>query len=297
VATEPVAAPAALDESQLTWGLQVTNVAVSPFSGRDVRVAILDTGLDLGHPDFTGRQITAQSFIQGESAQDGHGHGTHVAGTACGSKQPGQLPRYGIAYEAEIFIGKVLSNQGSGTDGGILAGINWAIANQCAVINMSLGAATVPGQSFSRVFETVAQRALARGALIIAAAGNESARPGRVAPVGHPANCPSIIAVGAVDSDLRTAFFSCCGINPQGGQVDIAAPGVDIRSSWPRQALYRTIKGTSMATPHVTGIAALHIQAHKGTMVGGSLGWLLMQSSRRLDLPALDVGVGLVQAP
>ena len=289
--------PAALDETTFTWGLQVTNVAASQFSGQGVRVAVLDTGLDLGHPDFLGRNIVSKSFVAGQEVQDGHGHGTHCIGTACGPKQPGQLPRYGIAFNAEIFAGKVLSNEGSGSDGGILAGINWAITNRCAIVSMSLGGPAAPGQSFSRVFETVAQRALARGALIIAAAGNESSRPGSIAPVGHPANCPSILAVGALDSQLRVAAFSSGGINPQGGQVDIAGPGVAVRSSWPRPTLYRTISGTSMATPHVAGIAALHVEAHQGTMLGGALGWLLLQSSRRLELPARDVGVGLVQAP
>jgi subtilisin len=102
--------------------------------------------------------------------------------------------------------------------------------------------------------------------------------------------------VGALDSQLRIARFSCGGINPQGGQVDIGAPGVAVRSSWKRPLTYRTISGTSMATPHVAGIAALLKEANSA-MVGGALGWLLLQSSRRLDLPARDAGAGLVQAP
>ena len=138
--------------------------------------------MDLGHPDFTGRTIVSQSFITGQSVQDRHGHGTHCIGTAAGPRQPGQLPRYGVAYDAEIYAGKVLSNQGSGGDSGILAGISWAIRHQCAIVSMSLGAPTVVGQSYSRVFEAVARRALSRGTLIIAAAGNESSRPGDIAP-------------------------------------------------------------------------------------------------------------------
>jgi subtilisin family serine protease len=228
--------------------------------------------------------------------QDGHGHGTHCIGTACGPKQPQVLPRYGVAFNAAIFAGKVLSNQGSGSDAGILAGIEWAVTNRCAVVSMSLGAATVVGQSFSRVFENAARRALAAGTLIVAAAGNESERPALIRPVGHPANCPSIISVAALDSQLRIAPFSCGGINPQGGQVDLAGPGVRVRSSWPRPTLYRTISGTSMATPHVAGIAALLAEANPG-VPAGVLGWYLLQSARRLDLPGRDVGVGLVQAP
>jgi subtilisin len=283
-------------ESELTWGLQATKVAESRYSGKGVRVAVLDTGFDLGHPDFMGRRIVSQSFIAGEAVQDGHGHGTHCIGTACGPRQGGQLPRYGVAFESEIYVGKVLSNRGSGTDSGILAGIQWAITDQCAVISMSLGAPTQPGQAFSQVYEAVARRALAAGTLIIAAAGNESRRPEQIRPVSHPANCPSIMAVGALDVGLHVAWFSSGGLSLQGGQVDIAGPGVAVRSSWPRPLLYNTISGTSMATPHVAGIAALLAEQNPDVR-GGALGWLLLQSARRLELSSQDVGAGLVQAP
>lgn len=287
---------APLVDGDLTWGLQATNVGASQYTGAGVRVAVLDTGFDLGHPDFMGRRVVSQSFIRGEAVQDGHGHGTHCIGTACGPRRPGQLPRYGVAGGADIYVGKVLSNQGSGSDGGILAGIEWAITNGCAIISMSLGAPTVVGQTFSRIFETAARRALAAGTLIIAAAGNESRRPGQISPVGHPANCPSIMAVAAVDAQLGIAYFSSGGLSLQGGQVDIAGPGVGVRSSWPRPMLYRSISGTSMATPHVAGIAALFAEANPDIR-GGALGWLLLQSARRLILPTRDVGAGLVQAP
>jgi subtilisin family serine protease len=111
------------------------------FSGQGISLAILDTGLFLAHPDFTGRQIVSKSFIPGvATANDGHGHGTHCTGTSCGALKPNVGPRYGIAHKALIHIGKVLSDQGSGGDGGILAGIEWAITNKCHIISMSLGA-------------------------------------------------------------------------------------------------------------------------------------------------------------
>lgn len=287
---------AAFNESELTWGLQITKAATSNFSGKNIKVAVLDTGLDLGHPDFVGRQISSRSFIAGQAVQDGHGHGTHCIGTACGARRPSQLPRYGIAFNSEIFAGKVLSNQGSGGDAGILAGIQWAVTNKCHVVSMSLGARVFPGQGFSQVFEQVARRTLAAGTLIIAAAGNESGRPGFINPVGHPANCPSIMAVGALDQQLRVASFSNGGLNPQGGQVDVAGPGVAVISSFPRPTLRRTLNGTSMATPHVAGIAALLAEANPGAR-GRALASLLIQSARRLPLPARDIGSGLVQAP
>lgn len=289
-------AMAAWDESQVTWGLQATKAAASAQTGKGIRVAVLDTGLDLRHPDYAGRTIQSQSFVLGEAVQDGHGHGTHCIGTACGPRTPGQLPRYGIACEAEIFAGKVLSNRGSGGDAGILAGMAWAILNGCAVVSMSLGAPTMPGSKPSLVFEFAAQRALRRGTLIVAAAGNESARPHNIQPVGHPANCPSIMAVAALTPDLGVAGFSCGGINLGGGEVNIAAPGVAVHSSWPLPLRYRKLNGTSMATPHVTGIAALYAQANP-TMRGMDLWNLLTSRASALPLPARDVGRGLGIAP
>jgi len=285
---------AAFNEAEATWGLQVTRVIGSRFSGQGIKVCVLDTGFGQ-HQDFTGRSIITRSFVPGQPPADGHGHGTHCIGTACGPQRPATLPRYGVAYGADILVGKVLSNQGSGADGGILGGIDWAISLGAHVISMSLGAPVRPGEPHSQVYELVAQRALRQGTLIIAAAGNESSRPGLIAPVGRPANCPSIVAVGAVDSDLAVAPFSCGGINPNGGEVNIAAPGVDVYSSVPMPPFYRRLRGTSMATPHVAGIAALFAQA---TGQRGLLLWQAMaRRVRRLRLPTRDVGRGLVQAP
>jgi subtilisin len=292
----PEAEPAAVDESEATWGLQATGVLDSARSGRGIRVAVLDTGIDEQHPDFAGRSITTRSFVDGEEVQDGHGHGTHCIGTALGPSAPETKPRYGIAYEGEIFAGKVLSDAGSGGDAGILAGIEWAIQNGCAVVSMSLGAPTQPGQPFSQVFERVARRAQDAGTLILAAAGNESDRPDVINPVGHPANCPSIMAVAAIDSEGAVAPFSNRGIDPDGGEVDIAAPGVAVYSSWPLPTRYRTISGTSMATPHVAGIAALHAE-QDATARGAALGRLLTGGAQPMELPPEDVGAGLVRAP
>nr|MBX2865980.1 S8 family serine peptidase [Leptolyngbyaceae cyanobacterium MAG.088] len=221
--------------------------------------------------------------------------------------------RYGVAYNAEIFAGKVLSDRGSGADGGIIQGIEWALENGCAVISMSLGATVQPGEPFSQIYETVAQRALAQGTLIIAAAGNSSSdrfgkRLNPPNPVGRPANSPSIMAVAAIDSELQIASFSDGSINPDGGQVDIAGPGVAVYSTWTLNPLptwpweppnpparYNTISGTSMATPHVAGIAALYAEATGKR--GLELWALLMRDAQRLSLSSADAGAGLVQAP
>jgi subtilisin family serine protease len=305
--SQPQLTTSDFSDGTTSWGLQATKVVSSRYGGLGIKVAVLDTGLDLNHPDLVSRTITSQSFITGEEVQDLQGHGTHCIGTSCGllnPSDPSAPMRYGVAYNAEIFVGKVLSNRGSGADGGILAGIDWAISNGCQIISMSLGAATSLGDTYSEIYEEVAKRALSKGTLIIAAAGNESDRPSPANPVGHPANCPSIMAVAALDKYLKIASFSNGSINPDGGGIDIAAPGVDVYSTWStdprmvrpsRPSRYRTISGTSMATPHVAGIAALYAEATGKR--GFELWAVLMQNAQRLPLPSSDVGIGLVQAP
>lgn len=298
-------------DKRATWGLQATKVVDSQFSGLGVKVAILDTGFDFNHPDFRNRQIISKSFIKMRTSdpflpvQDGNGHGTHCTGTACGPLHPSILQRYGIAYEAEIYIGKVLSDQGRSLGrGSILQGMEWAVTSGCKIISMSLGGPVVPGQPFSQVYEDAAKRAMQKGTLIIAAAGNSS-RGRRGAgmppnPVGSPADCPSIMAVGAIDSKLQIADFSDGSINLNGGKVDIVGPGVDVYSSYPvpkgNSQGYLQLNGTSMATPHVAGIAALYAQANPG-ITAQSLFDLLLKTARRLPLSSTDVGAGLVQAP
>ena len=269
-----------------TWGLTACRVPQSQFSGKGIKVAVLDTGFDLGHPDFAGRSFVTNTFV-GQPVQDLHGHGTHTTGTACGPLAPtGPIQRYGIGYGAQIFVGKVLTNSGSGTQAQVLAGMNWAIANKCAVISMSLGA-QIPVQPS---YTAAGAAALAAGCLIIAAAGNASSRPGVINPAGAPANSPTIMSVAALDASLRVASFS------NGGKIDIAGPGVNVFSSWPRPTLHNTISGTSMATPHVSGCAALWAQSN-AALRGAALRAKLVTTARRLPLPPSDVGAGLVQAP
>jgi subtilisin family serine protease len=296
--------PAAADESRFTWGLSATNVDNSTFSGLGIRVAVLDTGIDFQvdedggnvyHLDFQGRQIVHNSFVPDELASDGDGHGTHCIGTACGPADQSIHPRYGIAHEAEMYAGKVLTNKGWGIDEWMLAGISWAIRNNCQVVSMSI--AGEPGGTHSQVFEAAARRALGRGVLIVAAAGNDSRRnAGILRPVSHPANCPSIMAVGGIDSQFRMYNRSNQGLNTDGGKIDIVGPAVDIYSSYPMPKRYERLSGTSMATPHVAGIAALLAEANPSVR-GQALWNLLVQTSKPLDLPEEDVGAGLVQAP
>lgn len=288
------AAAARVDETTATWGLQATRVIGSSLTGAGIKVAVLDTGFDHTHQDFVGRAVTKKLFASRSSEDDVVGHGTHCIGTACGPMRPTTGPRYGIAYEAEIYAGKVLGDDGFGTDRSIIAGMDWAVDQGCQIISMSLGAATRIGDQPSDDYEQIGQVCLDAGTLVIAAAGNESTRPQRIAPVGSPANASTIMAVAAVDSAFRIASFSCGGMNPN-QEVDIAAPGVAILSSLPGNK-YDRWDGTSMATPHVSGIAALIAQSNNAFR-GWALWARLLQISRRLRFPARDIGKGFVQTP
>lgn len=263
-----------------TWGLVRCKVPPSTRSGLGIKVAVLDTGMDLGHPDFPGRIAATASFV-GQPVQDLHSHGTHCIGTACGPKAPaGATPRYGIAHQARIFVGKVLTNAGGGTTGSVLAGMNWAIANRCQVISMSLGAQT----GVQAAYTAAGNAALAHGCLIIAAAGNAAAA------TGAPANSPSIMSVASLDPTLAPSSFS------NFGKIEIAAPGRDVFSSVPRPTRYGFKSGTSMATPHVAGVAALWAQTSPS--LRGLLLWRKLQATARpLPFPVARVGRGLVQAP
>ncbi|MCO1338274.1 peptidase S8 [Kocuria polaris] len=288
------AAPASFaDTEQLTWGVQAVRAVESGYTGAGIRVAVLDTGFDLDHPDFASRTVTAESFIEGEDARDGHGHGTHCIGSACGPRELEGGRGYGVAPGAEIYSGKVLGNSGSGSDTSILSGIEWALENECAIISMSLGADV---REVHPPYVAAGRAALNQGSLIIAAAGNNARRSsGNDGFVGAPANSPFVMAVGALDSSLGIAEFSARTLPGRGGQVDVAGPGVDVYSSWPGEQRYNTISGTSMATPHVAGVAALLAEA---TGFRGRELWAeIVQEAERLELASVDVGSGLSVGP
>lgn len=317
------------DSRVATWGIQAVNVAKSAYTGKGVKLAVLDTGFDFTHPDFAGRTIHRKSFV-GRQAIDKDGHGTHCAGVAVGGNRASAKvssakdrgvagpvkvgagaakgekakagPRYGVASGARLFIGKILDDNGEGSDGTALEGIEWALEKGCRVISMSMGAE--PEAAYSKLFEQVAQTVLAQGCLLIAATGNDSRR-GKMAPVNHPANCPSILAVGALTAGMKVAEFSCGGAAASGrmspfskldwnGQVDLVAPG-DVIFSAKAGGGYGVESGTSMAVPFVSGMAALLWEEFPEA--GAWEIWArLVQRARRLGLPASAVGAGLVYA-
>ncbi|CAG9620627.1 S8 family peptidase [Sutcliffiella rhizosphaerae] len=215
-------------------------------TGSGVKVAVLDTGIDASHEDLN--VAGGASFVSAEpdALTDGNGHGTHVAGTVAAlNNTVGVL---GVAYDVELYAVKVLDSSGGGTLAGIAQGIEWAIDNNMDVINMSLG-----GSIGSTTLRRASDNAYNSGIVVVAAAGNSGSGLGLLNTIGYPARYDSVIAVGAVDSNNNRASFSSVG-----NQLEVMAPGVAINSTLPGNQ-YGEFNGTSMASPHVAGAAALLI--------------------------------------
>ena len=286
----------AISETTATWGLQLTRVTRSRASGMGVRVAVLDTGVDL--PTRTSPAGTSRRLLHPRRAGAGRARPRHALHRHLVRHQ---APRGGRRATGSPTRRAHLRRQGAQQPGlreptaGSWPGSTGRSRTSCESSRCRSAPRWQVGQSLLARLRDGRPAGAGAGTLIIAAAGNESDRPDVIAPVGHPANCPSIMAVGGVDW-AAVAPFSCGGLNRGGGQVDIAGPGVDVHSTWPMPGALPPISGTSMATPHVAGIAALHAQVNPGASAS-DLWRFLVQTARRLPLPASDVGAGLVQAP
>jgi subtilisin family serine protease len=316
------ATPAA---STTAWGITAVGADTSPFSGADVVVAVLDTGIDAGHPAFTGVQIVEKDFTT-EGNGDLHGHGTHCAGTIFGRATDDT--RIGVAPGVtRALIGKVLG-AGGGSSDRIVSAIQWAVDGGAHVISMSLGidfpglVESLVGQGFPpalatsraleayranvQLFERLAALVRAQGAfgqttLIVAAAGNESRRNENqnfTIAVSPPAVSEGIVSVAALQqgtSGLSVASFSNTG-------AIVSGPGVGVTSASPGGGLV-TMSGTSMATPHVAGVAALWIEklGQAGSLNPVQLTSRLIASGVTDGLAPgfdpFDVGCGMVRAP
>ncbi len=317
-----------LDEAtsqEIAWGVRAVGADTSPFTGSGIVVAVLDTGIDASHPAFAGMSIIQNDFT-GEGSGDQHGHGTHCAGTIFGRNTDGR--RIGVAPGIEkALIGKVLGAEG-GSSEQIVSAMQWAVDNGANVISMSLGM-DFPGlvkrlqesgfppelatsralegyrtnvQLFERLVALIHAKAnFMQTTVIVAAAGNESERdtnPEFEIAVSPPAVADGIISVAALGED--PAGFNLASFSNTGATM--AGPGVSIISAKPGGG-FATMSGTSMATPHVAGVAALWAEKIKssGALSPTQLSARLIGSGSSTGLkPGLDpfdIGSGLVRAP
>jgi len=236
------------------WGLKATGVVSESavrWTGRGVRIAVLDSGMDFSHRHLARRIAATESFVRGKPVQDPLGHGTHCAGIAAGFCDP-QNYRYGVAYEADLYVARVFDDVGDADIDRIVAAMDWAVSLKCDVIALPLGS-IAPVQADA--FEEAGARALAAKCLLIAAAGN-----GRDRQLALPASARRVLSVGAVDWRLRLAEFNPGANGSDTVAVDLVAPGVEVYGPTLGGA-YRTRTGTSMAAAYAAGIAALWAEA------------------------------------
>ncbi|MEV5981531.1 S8 family peptidase [Streptomyces sp. NPDC052114] len=242
-------------QSNAPWGLDRIDQAKLPLSGTytypdtagsGVTAYVIDTGVRITHSEISGRAVNGYDAVDGDNtAQDGNGHGTHVATTIAGKT-------YGVAKKAKIVAVRVLDNNGSGTTAGVIAGIDWVTSNHAAgapaVANMSLGGGA------STTLDNAVKNSIADGVTYAVAAGNDNSNAANTSP----ARVPAAITVGATsNTDARASFSN------YGSVLDIFAPGVNIKAGWNTgDTATNTISGTSMATPHVAGAAAVYLAGH-----------------------------------
>ncbi|MFJ9674230.1 S8 family serine peptidase [Streptomyces sp. NPDC101221] len=268
------------------------------LTGKGVTVAVLDSGVDAGHPDLAGRIAQSKSFIPGEEVADRNGHGTHVTSTVGGSGAASSGKEKGVAPGATLAVGKVLSDEGFGSESEIIAGMEWAARDVDAdIVSMSLGS-TEPSDGTDPMAEAVNTLSRETGALFVIAAGNT----GTPSSIGSPGAADAALTVGAVDSADQAAWFTSAG--PRYGdnalKPDLSAPGVGILAARSRltegSGDYTGMDGTSMATPHIAGVAALLAEQHPD-WTGARLKDALMSTSKELDASAYQLGAGRVSVP
>nr|WSW65997.1 S8 family serine peptidase [Streptomyces sp. NBC_00995] len=234
------------------------------YDGKGIKVAVLDTGIDTDHPDVKDRILETRSFVPGEEVDDKNGHGTHVASTIAGSGAASGGVNKGVAPAAGLLVGKVLSDEGSGADSGIIEAMEWAKAQGADVVSMSLGS-SIPDDGTDPMAQAVNSLSADGGPLYVIAAGNAYGS----GTIGSPGSADKALTIAAVDKQDGRADFSSMGplVRSYGLKPDLSAPGVDINAAASQSApgiegMYQSMSGTSMATPHVAGAAAIVKERH-----------------------------------
>ncbi|UCM87724.1 S8 family serine peptidase [Streptomyces marincola] len=245
------------------------------WDGEGVTVAVLDTGADPAHPDLAGRITGSRDFSGGAGTGDAFGHGTHVAATVGGSGAAGGTGRRGVAPGAGLLIGKVLGDDGYGSESAVIAGMEWAAAQGADIVNMSLGSSAA-SDGTDPLSRAVDELTAATDTLFVVSAGNDGERG--ASTVSAPGAATAALTVGAVDRDDTLAPFSSRGPRAGDGAVkpDLTAPGVGIVAAraagtamgQPVDEHHTSASGTSMAAPHVAGAAALLAQRHPDWSAG-----------------------------
>ena len=296
-AVEPDVKVTAVDaELDNSWGVKrigAGTVHDSGNRGAGVKVAVLDSGIDYNHPDLAANYAGGWDFVNNDGDPfDDNFHGTHVAGTIGARDDDAGV--VGVAPDARIYALKVLDQNGNGAFSGIIAAVDWAVQNGIQITSNSYGSATNPGTIVQMAFDNAANA----GLLHVAAAGNSGNCTGTGDTVIYPAKYASVIAVAAIDNTDTVACFSS-----HGPKVELAAPGVAVTSTVPGGG-YNTFNGTSMATPHVSGVAALVLSQgvtdHNGNgRLNDELRNILTLTAQDLGAAGRDTryGFGLVDAP
>lgn len=264
--------------TEIPWGVKRVNApaAWTKTLGRGVKVAIVDTGVDYNHADLKANYAGGYNAVDpSKPPLDDNGHGTHVAGIV-GAVVDGAGVA-GVAPQVSLYGVKVLTAQGSGSYSAIIDGIQWAVSKDMDLVNMSLGA-----PQGSEAMRKAVEAAYKAGVTMVMAAGNDSG------PVNYPAKYPQAIAVSASDSADRVASFSS-----RGPEIAVIAPGVAINSTYMGGG-YKALSGTSMASPHVAGLAALAVAS--GARTPAEVRRALIGAAVGIGLGASEQGAGLVDA-
>lgn len=266
-------------KQEIPWGIEKigANSVWKYTDGRNVKVGIIDTGVEQGHPDLKDNIALAQGVISPNLVKDDNGHGTHIAGTIAALNN--NIGVVGVAPKANIFSVKAFDSYGSGKVSDIIKALEWCVDNKVDVINMSFGI-----NEQSTAFERAIRQTYEHNIVLVAASGNSGGNNS----VLYPAKYPQVIAVAASNLGDQSASFSSGG-----PEVDVIAPGENILSTY-LNSKYKSLSGTSMAAPHVTGLVALILST--SNLKPEDVKTLIKDTADDLGLPAEKQGAGRINA-